>query len=315
MPGGLQCGFGIDPGKSKARYRRGLAYEGLGDYSSAYNDLRAVSFSNASPIVNEAEDRVLLRSYVLSGATSRERKGSRGVFPRLHADRVQAIEVAFQKFFATVGSVTAMVPVFHTPPSDPPPPLPLRFRNVPVVVASVAAAHRSLSGKSPQEIASAEEVYLLHPDLPSLCILRALGLHSRFPNVVIARFHCLRLAYEHYQQGKDEGPSLEAVKPWVQAWREEAREGQWEEWVLSVPAVASSKWARYLRERGGTWGRGMSVMPGDGEKEEAIRLFPWEAEVGAGGEENKKLDTPTELWLLAGGAERWKGYKEGSIRR
>ena len=57
-------------------------------------------------------------------------------------------------------------------------------------------------------------------------------------------------------------------------------------------------------------------MPDDAEEmEEGIRLFPWEAEEGAGGEGSKKLDIPTELWLLAGGAERWKGYKEDSIRR
>jgi hypothetical protein len=208
-----------------------------------------------------------------------------------------------------------MLPVFHTPSSDPPPPLPLLFCNVPIVIASVAAAHRGLSGKSEQERASAEELYLLHPEIPSLSILRALGLHSRFPNVVIARFHCLRLAYEHYQQGKDEEPTKEAVTQWVETWREEAKEGQWEEWVLGVPAVASSRWARYLRERGGTWRRARSVMPGDGEEEEVIRLFPWEAEEERGGEGSKKLDIPTELWLLAGGAERWKGYKEGSIRQ
>jgi hypothetical protein len=34
----------IEPGKSKAHYRRGLAYEGLGQYSAALDDLRQVSF-------------------------------------------------------------------------------------------------------------------------------------------------------------------------------------------------------------------------------------------------------------------------------
>jgi len=34
----------IEPGKGKAHYRRGLAYEGLGQYSAALDDLRQVSF-------------------------------------------------------------------------------------------------------------------------------------------------------------------------------------------------------------------------------------------------------------------------------
>jgi tetratricopeptide (TPR) repeat protein len=32
----------IDPGKSKARYRRGLAYESLGKFQEAYEDLKQV---------------------------------------------------------------------------------------------------------------------------------------------------------------------------------------------------------------------------------------------------------------------------------
>jgi tetratricopeptide (TPR) repeat protein len=96
----------IDPGKSKARYRRGLAYESLGKFQEAYEDLkqvrvnykllshvRFVSLASIStpkqlyaaseaghhiPVVEEVMDRVWLRTVMPPGMSLREERSERG---------------------------------------------------------------------------------------------------------------------------------------------------------------------------------------------------------------------------------------------
>jgi len=64
-------------------------------------------------------DRVLLRSYVLPGATSLEQKGKkRGnerVFSPHSEDRQQAVGVAFQKYFRHCGERNCNAPCLSYP--------------------------------------------------------------------------------------------------------------------------------------------------------------------------------------------------------
>lgn len=262
-------------------------------------------------------DRVWLGTVMPPGMPLREERSEGGgqgrAFPPLSDERHRVVVKAFERFMGCLSAFTMKLFLINcsnssrgaTATSD-------LFVNKLEDVEKVQEMGESLRKLTAEEAKEQEDFHHFHTPLPSLPILRALGLHSSFPNVVLARFHCLRLVWLSHQTEERKRENRERnerwIGPWMRAWREEeeGREGRWEEWVLSVPEVASSMWGKYLRERSGKWGRIRSVFPQergekeeeDGEDEEGIRLFPWEREEGARKGEREKMEIPAELELL-----------------
>lgn len=196
-------------------------------------------------------------------------------FPPLSAQRKRVVEVVFQKLLAKGAAMdaesafafglVAKFPDLCTAPKD-------------EVMKAALTALLEKGGANGRAVKALHTSPAFRPSLP---VLRALGVHSRIPNVALARFHSVNYAYAKYMLE----PGRRGMEAFVKAWMEDeaGREGGWEGWVLRLPIVACWKWARYLKARGGKWGRRRSVFPhGRGgeveeereEEEECIRLFP-----------------------------------------
>lgn len=171
-------------------------------------------------------DRVWLRTVMPPGTSLREERSERGggggAFPPLSDERHRVVVKAFERFMGCMSAFT--MKLFWLKCSD---------------SSNDATATAGLFVNKVEDVAKLQEIGESlskltgriggfpppPPPLPSPPILRALGLHSSFPNAVLARFHCLRLVWLSHQteERKRENRTRNGRwrGPWMRAWREE----------------------------------------------------------------------------------------------
>ena len=191
-----------------------------------------------SPAVEEAMDRVELRSLMPPGMRSREEGIARwgdGPYPPFPEERRLVLAVAFKKLFAETAPVTAELSVLSN------------FLIVPNGTMFTMDEHIKFFSANGPGMAKAiahdlkVEGVLYDPSLPSLPVLKALGLHSRCPNLVLARFHALRLTSKTLDMDLD---------AWVDVWTGNGTVGgwkaSWERLIVDTPGEERSMWREYL---------------------------------------------------------------------